>query len=183
MTDQQVTQEQYEQLIDDVSYLQDEAEALKYIIDQVPYAENPPDGMSIYQMLRLIDYAQTDYYRPIVEKVFSENRTVNLSDYIAFEETFEIPEEEKIDIQKALSKIIKHRAGLINIFRKIPLIDWERKVKDEDNRTISLFTFANKMIRTERKILRDIADLVMIYQKEKQSQREIDKKVEQRKST
>lgn len=182
MTDQQVTQEQYEQLIDDASYLQDEAEALKYIIDEVPYSENPPEGMSVYEMLKLIDHAQTDYYRPIIEKVFSENRIVDLSDYISFEETFETPEKEQIDIQKALSKIIKHRAGLISIFRKIPLIDWEREVKDENGRRITLFSFANKMIRTERKILKDIADLVLIYQNEKQAQREINSKVEQRKS-
>lgn len=183
MTDPQVTQEQYEQLIDDASYLQDEAEALKYIIDQVPYSETPPDGLSIYQMLKLIDHAQTNYFRPIIEKIFSENRIVNLSDYVAFEETFEVPEEDDVDIQKALNKIIKHRAGLLNIFQKISLINWEREVKDESNHKISLFTFANKMVRTERRILKEIADLVMIYQNEKQVQREINSKIEQRKIT
>lgn len=182
MSDQQVTQEQYEQLIDDVSYLQDEAEALKYVIDQVPYSENPPEGMSIYQMLKLIDHAQVEYYRPIIEKVFSDNRIVNLSDYVDFEETFELPEKDEVDIQKALNKIIKHRAGLINIFRKIPLIDWERIVKDTNSNEITLFTFANKMVRSERKILKNIADLVMIYQNEKRTQKEIDSKIEQRKS-
>lgn len=183
MTDPQVTQEQYEQLIDDAGYLQDEAEALKYIIDQVPYSETPPDGLSIYHMLKLIDHAQTNYYRPIIEKIFSENRLVNLADYVAFEETFEISAEDDVDIQKALNKIIKHRAGLLNIFGNIPLIDWEREVKDENNNVISLFTFANKMIRTERKILKEIADLVLIYQNEKQTQREINSKIEQRKIT
>lgn len=184
MADQEITQEQLNELISDAEYLLDEAEALKYVIDSVPYAETPPDGMSIYNMLKLIDHAQVNYYRPVTEKVFSENRIVRLSDFEHYKETFEeVTDEDEINIQKTLSKIIKHRAAIINLFKGISLIDWEREVKGERGESLILFDLANKMIRDERKILKEIADLVLIYQNEKQHQREINKKASQRESS
>ncbi len=54
MADREISQEQLDQLIDDASYLQDEAEAMQYVIDTVPYTESPPEGRSIAEMLLLI---------------------------------------------------------------------------------------------------------------------------------
>ncbi|MDX1641551.1 MAG: hypothetical protein R3220_07625 [Balneolaceae bacterium] len=184
MTDQEITQEQFNELLSDAEYLLDEAEALKYVIDAVPYSETPTDGMSIYNMLKLIDHAQVNYYRPITEKVFAENRLVKLSDFEHYQNTFEeITDEDEINIQKTLSKIIKHRAALINVFKSISLIDWERSLRGERGESIILFDFAQKMIRDERKILKEIADLVHIYQNERQHQREINKKASEQKSS
>jgi hypothetical protein len=181
MTDQEVTQEQYDQLVDDIGYLQDEAEALKYVIDQVPYTEKPPDGYSIYSLLKLLDHAQVNYFRPVVESVFAEHRTLNLSDFDHFQDSFSEPGEDEPDINRVLNKIIKHRAALINVFNKIPLIDWERGIKDSNGDIISLYNFAGNMVKSERKILKEIADLVLIYQNEKLARREIDSRSEQRK--
>ena len=44
MTDREISQEDLDRLIDDASYLQDEAEAMQYVIDDVPYAKTPPEG-------------------------------------------------------------------------------------------------------------------------------------------
>ena len=182
MTDQEITQQQLNELISDAEYLLDEAEALKYVIDSVPYTETPPDGMSIYNMLKLIDYAQKNYYRPIIERVFSENRIIKLSEYEHFKDTFEeVTDEDEINIQKTLSKIIKHRAGIINVLQRISLIDWERELRGENGESLLLFDLANKMIRDERRTLKEIADLVLIYQNERQHQREINKKASQHK--
>lgn len=184
MTDQEITQEQFNELLSDAEYLLDEAEALKYVIDSVPYVETPPEGMSIYNMLKLIDHAQVNYYRPITEKVFSENRLIKLSDFEHYKETFkEITDENEINIQKTLNKIIKHRAAIINVFKRISLIDWERELRGEGGEALILFDLANKMVRDERRILKEITDLVLIYQNEKQHQREINKKASQQKST
>lgn len=184
MTDQEITQEQFNELISDAEYLLDEAEALKYVIDSVPYDETPPDGMSIYNMLKLIDHAQVSYYRPITERVFAENRIIKLSDFEHYKDTFEEETDKgEMNIQKTLSKIVKHRAAVINVFKGISLIDWERKLKGERGESLILFDLANKMVRDERKILKEIADLVLIYQNERQHQREIDKKASQRKSS
>lgn len=184
MTDQEITQEQFNELISDAEYLLDEAEALKYVIDSVPYEETPPDGMSIYNMLKLIDHAQVDYYRPITERVFSENRLLKLSDYEHYKDTFEEEtDSDEINIQKTLNKIIKHRAAIINVFKRISLIDWERKLRGERGEDLILFDLANKMIRDERKVLKEIADLVLIYQNERAHQREINKKSSQQKNS
>lgn len=182
MTDREVTQEMLDQLIDDAGYLQDEAEALKYVIEQVPYTEKPPTGLSIYEMLKLLDHAQVNYYRPIIENVFSENRIVNVSTMLPFEESFELPDDDDKNVDKALSKIIKHRAALINVFTNIPIIDWERELKDQNGDHITLYNFASQMVLKERDILKKIADLVLIYQNEKLSRREIETKAEQRNS-
>jgi len=180
MTGQEVTQENFEALIEDAEYLQDEAEALKYVIDVVPFSEVPQDGMSIYQKLCLIDHAQSEYFRPIIEKVFKNPRMLVLSGFDDYRETFETPDPEDSDVQKILNKIIKHRAGLINVFSKIPLIDWERGIKDKNENVISLFDFANRMVKQERAVLKEIADLVLIYQNHKQQNRQINLRTEER---
>lgn len=176
MTNQEVTQEQFERLIEDAAYLQDEAEALKYVIDEAPYTQVPTGGMSILQKLALIDYAQTEYYRPIIENVFSSNRLVNLDKYKDYKEAFTPPDEAESDVQKILNKIVKHRAGLLNTIRNIPLIDWEKLLLDKEGNKITLFTFATSMITNERRELKEIADLILIYQNSKRSQKEAESK-------
>lgn len=180
MIKQEVSQDSFDNLIYDAEYLVDEAEALKYVIDQVPYDEIPPGGMSIYQMLRYIDHAQTNYYRPIIEKVFSENRILRLSEFEHFQNSFEESPEDEPSIEKVLNRIVKHRAALINSMKKISLIDWERKLRGEKGDEMCLIDFAEKMIVHERRMLKKIADLVLIYQNERAHQREIDKKIAQR---
>ncbi|CAN5367875.1 hypothetical protein BH23BAC3_BH23BAC3_12320 [soil metagenome] len=182
LTDQEVTQKQYNTLVEDAQYLADESEALKYIIDEVPYSEVPSGGMSIIQKLALIDHAQNKYYRPLIEKIFTSNRIIHLKNFDHFTETFEVPDDDK-DVQKVLNKIIKHRAGIINLFKKIPLIDWERAVKNKNDKTISLYKFAEGMIKDEREQLKEIADLVLIYQNNKQANRQVNAKARQRHNT
>ncbi|MDZ7714948.1 MAG: hypothetical protein U5J95_01925 [Balneolaceae bacterium] len=168
-----VTQEQLNQLIEDASYLQDEAEALKYVIEEVPYTESPPDDRSIAEKLLIIDHAQLSYYRPILEKGFKNPRPTRLEDFEHFSDTFEVDEEKLEDIQKLLSKIAKHRAGLVNVIKNIPLIDWD-KVIYKDNREITLFDFMQQMVRFDRSMLKEIADQVMVYSQDREAQREIE---------
>lgn len=180
MRDLNISQKDIDNFIDDASYLLDEAEALKYVIDSVPFEETPTGGMSIINMLRLINHAQSDYYRPIIEQVFAENRLIRLSEYQEIDETFEEKDPDDADVQKVLNRIIKHRAALLTILNKITLIDWERELKNENGQRISLYDLAQSMIKKERGLLKNIADLVMIYQNEKAHQREINKKAAER---
>jgi hypothetical protein len=178
----EITKTELDSLLDDASYLEDEAEALKYVIESVPYDETPPDGMSILNKLRLIDHAQLTYYRPIIENVFSENRLQKLAEFDHYRDTFEekSDDDDEADIQKVLSRIIKHRAALLNVFKGITLIDWEKTLRTKSGSEITLIDFTSTMIQEERKILKEIAELVMIYQNERQYQREISKKSAQR---
>lgn len=179
MTDQEITQEDLNKLIEDVSYLQDEAEAMQYVIDNVPYNESPPGGRSIAEMLLLIDHAQLSYYRPILEEVVDNPRPTHLDDYTHFREDFEVDEEKKKDVQKILRKLAKHRVGLVNKIKNISLIDWESTIyRDEEQ--ILLFHFIQEMIRFERGMLKDIADQVMVYNQEKENRREIEHRRSQR---
>lgn len=179
MADREISQEEVNGLIEDASYLQDEAEALQYVIDTIPYAESPPGGQSIAEMLLLIDHAQLSYYRPIIEDACENPRPTHLKNYPDFRETFEADEDKIKDVQKILRKIAKHRAGLVNYINKISLIDWETVVY-EDDKQILLFNFLSSMVRFERGILKDIADQVKAYKNDRQSQRELEKRKSQR---
>ncbi|HET6527606.1 MAG TPA: hypothetical protein VFG39_02535 [Balneolaceae bacterium] len=180
MANREITQEEVKNLIEDASYLQDEAEALRYVIDGVPYDVNPPGSKSIVEMLLLIDHAQLSYYRPILEETIASRRAVHLEDFTHFEKSFEVDEEKKGDIQKVLAKIAKHRAGVVNVIKNITLINWEKEVHSNEEKT-SLLHFMQGMIRFERGILKEIAERVMVYNQDKQTQREIEKRRAQQK--
>ncbi|MEX0608328.1 MAG: hypothetical protein WD016_12555 [Balneolaceae bacterium] len=168
----EIKQSQVDNLIDDVAYLQHETEALKYVIDSVPYGEKPPTGLSIVETLMFVDHAQQTYYREIVEEAFKSVRPINLNAYANPKETFEADEEKAKDIQKVLYKISKHRVALLNLLKNIKLIDWEREIS-KGKSSLTLFDFVSSMVDQERKILKDIAELVLTYQNGKQIQREI----------
>lgn len=169
----EVKQSQIDSLIDDVAYLEHEAEALKYVIDSVPYDQAPPEGRSIAEILMFLDHAQQSYYRKVIEDAFKSVRPINLNTYIDPEETFEKDEELSKDIQKLLYKISKHRVALLNLIKNIQLIDWEREIS-KGRQTISLYDFTSQMVRKERSTLKEIADLVLTYQNSRQVQREIE---------
>lgn len=173
MTDREISQEELDKLIDDVSYLQDEAEAMQYVIDNVPFTKSPPEGKSIAEMLLLIDHAQLSYYRPILEEAVNNPRPTHLENFTHFRDSFEADEEKMKDIQKTLSKIAKHRAGLVNAIKNISLIDWETVIYKNDQQLL-LFDFMQEMIRFERGILKDIADQVKVYKQEEETRREIE---------
>ncbi len=180
MTNQAISHKEVSALCDDISYLQDEAEALKYLIDRVPYDEEPPDGYSIIDLLKLIDYSQHHYYRPVTEKVLSDKRLVKLNEFeepeSGFKEYNSDSENGSSDIQRVLSKIVKHRAAFLNIVDKISLFEWEKTILNKNNKEVTLFEFISEMIRKERGRLKKVADLVLIYQNEKEHQREIEKR-------
>lgn len=179
MSDKEITQEQLDRLIDDASYLQDEAEALKYVIENVPYKEHPPEGRSIAEILLLLDHAQLSYYRPILEEVLKDSRPTDLNDFEHYNDTFEVDEGKLDDIQKVLSKIAKHRAGVVNAIRQVPLIDWEKEVYRGDKELI-LFDFMREMVQLDRAKLKEIADRVLAYTQDARAQRELDQRRSQR---
>lgn len=179
MTDREISQEELNRLVDDASYLQDEAEAMQYVIDGVPYSKTPPEGRSISEMLLLIDHAQLSYYRPIMEKAIDDPRPTHLENFTHYKEDFEKDEEKLEDVHKILKKIAKHRAGLVNAIKNISLIDWETVVY-RNKEPLLLFNFMQEMIRFERGILKDIADQVRIYNQDKKQKRDIDQRRSQR---
>lgn len=176
-------QNEIDDLLDDVSYLQDEAEALTYVIEEVPYDETTPDGDSIAGYLLQIIYSQSDYYRPVIEAVYQENRLIRLTDFAHdFDKYAADQEEDTKQIQKIIRRISKQRASLISFISKFTKPDWMKAVRDEKGRDISLLTFTRRMVTQERALLKKIADLILIYQKEREQQRDIERKASSRKS-
>jgi len=174
MTNQDITQGQVEQLIDDAGFLQDEAEALKYVIDSIPYDQTVPEKRSVKENLMLLDYSQVQYFRRVVEELLKSKNSVRMPNYDEFCKSFE-PDSDK-DVFKILEKISVHRVALINTLKKCSIFDWEKIVFIEGKGKFTLFQFIKGMISRDRKILKEIADLVMVFQNNRQAQRELDKK-------
>lgn len=169
----EIKQSQVDSLLDDIAYLEHEAEALKYVIDSVPYDETPPGGRSIAEILLFLDHSQQNYYRPIIEDSIKNSRPINLNAYEKPEDTFVADKELLSDIQKLLYKISKHRVALINLVKNMSLLEWEREVS-KGKQVLSLYEFATNMVHKERGTLKEIADLVLTYQSSKQMQRELE---------
>lgn len=171
-----ITQEQISNLVNDVSYLGDEAEALSYVIESIPYDKKPASGeRSIVETLLYLDHAQQNYYRPIIEDVLTANRPININAYTEPETSFEVDPEKLKDVQKLLFKIGKHRAALLNLIEKRPVIDWEKEITVGKG-SKSLFTFVSEMVKKERTLLKEMAELILAYQSDQQFQREVEKR-------
>ena len=179
MATRKVSQEELDHLIEDARYLQDEIEALTYVIESVPYREEPPGGKSIAETLILVDHAQTSYYRPIFDRVAEQKGTIDVTDLEYYSDTFSFDITELKDIQKRLRKTVKHRAALINTMKRIPLIDWDQTVLRE-GREQTAFEVAREMVHKERGMLKQVAERVMVLSKDRESQRQIDRKHQER---
>lgn len=168
-----IKQSEINSLIDDVAYLEHETEALKYVIDSVPYNEAPPKGRSIAEILLFLDHSQQSYYRKVVEDAVQNMRPINLNTYPKPNDTFEKNETLTENIQKLLYKLSKHRVAFLNLIKGIQLIDWEREVK-QGRESITLYDFLNQMVRKERSTLKEIAGLVLTYQERKQTEQKVE---------
>jgi len=173
MGSSRITQEQVDTLIEDARYLQDEIEALQYVIEEIPYKKENPSEPSIAELLFKIDHAQKYYYKPMLQKVEkSRDEVIDMRRLDNYEESFEFDVDELEDIQPKLRKIVKHRASLVNAMENIHLIDWEKQINTQ-NTSSSLYQVFKKMVHNERGLLKKIADQVMLISKERQSQRNI----------
>lgn len=154
-----------ELLREDAAYLQDEVEALKYVIHNVPFDEKPGGTESILEMVALIDHAQVTYYRPILE-YFKNRQNIDLSDVKKdFHKSFKLNMQEGVTVETILNKIIKHRAALLNLSLQIPAIVWQKKVLINHEEK-SLFDIFREMVLFEREQLKKVADRVMSLERE-----------------
>lgn len=171
MDNRSVSQEDIENLTEDATYLQDEMEALQYVIEEIPYKEDHPTEQSIAEMLYRIDHAQKYYYKPVLNKVHrTQNSIVDVTRLGNYEESFEFDLEKDLDIQKKLQKIVKHRAALVNAMQRISMIDWKSSIKTRDGE-VQLYTLMKNMVSHERSVLKQIADRVLVHSKEKHDRR------------
>lgn len=141
------------QLLDDASYLQDELEALKFVIESIPYREKPMGEYSILELIALIDYAQERIYRPLFE-LAEQNRPLRPQEKPEF--TFK--QDKVTSVNKFLDSIIGHRVSLMKTINKIHSNEWEEHVVGRD---LILLDLLDNMIDNEREQLRKVAERVM----------------------
>ncbi len=165
------TREHLDEILEDITYLQDETEALRYVIDTVPYDRATPGGVSVIDKLLLLDYLQQDYYRPVFNSAAGRGPgTLKTEPVEKVIDRFKPESESSLDILALLKRISKHRASLVNILEKIPLTEWEQQVVLNGKKE-TLFQFAKNLVYRDRQILREIASMVMDFQKEQETQR------------
>ncbi len=142
-------------LLGDASYLKDELEALKSVIESVPYREKPLDGYSILEMIALIDHHQQNVYRPLFGQA-ADRKPVSRRD---IEEDFTFRQEEVTSIDEFLNSVIRHRTTLLKTLHAIDEDKWP-EIIDEDGRT--LLDLLQSMIDNERNQLRGMAEHVVV---------------------
>lgn len=157
--------ENLEHLREDAAYLQDEIEALKYVIHNVPFDEKPGGTESILEMVALIDHAQVVYYRPVLEQYKSKSDSDLVDIKRNFDQSFKLELKEGDTVETVLNRIIKHRAALLNLASQIPAIQWQKKIIT-DRKKKSLFEIFEEMVHFERQQLKKVADRVMSIERE-----------------
>src|SRR5699024_1760394 len=167
-----ITQEQVDRLIEDVSYMQDEAEALKYVIDFIPYGKQPLEGQSIAEILTFIDSVQKFYYQYYLQKAVEKQPLSRIDRLDQFIETFDVAEKNAEDIQSLLDRLAKHRIKLINTIKNISVFEWSTSVYVGEKK-MTLFEFIQQIVHFDRGQLKKIAGLVRVFGEQKQTERRI----------
>jgi hypothetical protein len=146
-------QNTFQQIIEDLHYLIDELDALKYVVNSVPVYERPGQSLSICEIIRLIDFAQESYYKPIMEKhQFSAGR-------IPFPTLLEIEKgflENRSDITYEQDKGINHYIGKLSKHRVNFLISIKK-----DYQSHVFYHFFESIVTLERELLKQIAERVL----------------------
>ncbi|MCH8556322.1 MAG: hypothetical protein LAT84_00810 [Balneolia bacterium] len=150
--------DQIKSIISDADYLVDEAEALIYVIDNVPVSEKAPGMESIIELIALIDHAQQTYYRPLSEHLFSvPNMDEKPGD---FKSSFKLSDDEAAKPKEILKRISKNRASFIAFISKIPVDDL--RIKGRINgQEMTIARLLEEMVIFERKQLKLVAERVL----------------------
>ena len=141
------------QLLDDASYLEDELEALKFVIESVPYRDKPLGEYSILELIALVDYAQEQIYRPLFE-LAAQNKQLHPKE----KPEFAFKQDKVTSVNKFLDSIIGHRVSLMKTVNNIHSEEWKEPVVGRD---ITLLDLLDNMIDNEREQLRKVAERVM----------------------
>ncbi|MEX2584786.1 MAG: hypothetical protein WD315_00240 [Balneolaceae bacterium] len=165
--------ERVEELVLFASWLKEEAQALKGVIETVPYKDQIPERKSIEEELNMLLFLQRTYYRPIFEEFrssdFSKEIQVPSAEMVL--ETAE-REEGSQPIQNILDQLTEQRTQILHLISQIREDDWGCTVKtgSEDR---SLQEIAEEMVERDLETYQRLADLVKTFQQEAEAKREL----------
>lgn len=152
-------------LIEDLAYIQDELEALKYVITSVPYDERPPGSVSIMDMIGLLKEQQEKYYRTLIEHA-SGKKNINVEEIKPVSDDFQIPED--ISIEDLLNKTIKKRASYVNLLQNLPEDIWNERIGLEGDK-VTIAELIENHISFDRNQLKKVAEHILALDKTRTS--------------
>lgn len=172
MGNKEIAGEQVEKLLEDIAYLRDEAEALRAVIDSVPSNRRPSGKPSIADKLALIDHVQRSYYGSSLQKAVKKESSPEVREREEVDASFSQQEEQTDDVRNILESLVNYRVELVEMLQDLSLHEWS-KVLRRGEQEVSLHRFMREMVRFERDALREISERVMMYNREKQTRREL----------
>lgn len=158
--------------MEDIAYLQDEAEALRAVIDSVPSERRPSGEPSIADKLALIDHVQRSYYGSSLQKAVNEKSPPEVPEREEVDALFSQQEEQPDDVGNILESLVNYRVELVEMLGRLSFREWDSVLK-RGEREVPLHRFMREMVRFERDALREISERVMMYNREKQTRREL----------
>ncbi|MCH8494139.1 MAG: hypothetical protein LAT57_00730 [Balneolales bacterium] len=152
--------QEFEQVLDDVSYLLDELDALKMVVGSVPVFERPGGELSIAEHFKLANHLQNEIHinsiRPILDESYSELKRVEFSELkSSFEKKrLQAATEESEGIDIVIESL---RSG-----RKKLLDGLTSSINELSAQQITeLITSLNYLVEKERGILKLIAEHIL----------------------
>jgi hypothetical protein len=140
--------------LNDLQYLVDELEALKYLIDVVPVYERPGDELSVCEHVRLIQFTQESLLKNLDRMAYSFPDFESLvRDYKR--QRSDIQSEQKKGVQHYINKLIQARAGLLNDI-----------AIDKFSINDTSIEYLSHMIKIERYIFKEMAEKVLAINKD-----------------
>jgi hypothetical protein len=163
------------ELIEQATYLQDEAQALAYVIDDIPYDEQAAGGRSIRDWLILIDANQMQRFKPLTDAVTKgSNKPLNLKELSEEQLVDRYDAEDKVlPIHELLQKIAKHRGSILAGLERMSGYDLDRDVSVRGGKQQQLLTCIEQLIEQEREMLKQIASIVKDLQTESDRNRSL----------
>ncbi len=142
-------------LIEDIAYLAHELEALKGVIEAVPYQERPPGTVSILDMIARLREQQEAYYQPLIERTLTGASTADLK---PVDESYT---EENQDAEQVLNSVIEKRNSYTAYLKSISSEQWNNSTDS----TGSVIDIVKDHILFDRSLMKEIAEIVLTLDK------------------
>lgn len=165
-----ITDSDLERLKSNIEYLAFEVEALKGVIEEIPYSEKPLESSSALDILYTISVRQ-DCYLQLVESVLNGKEAVLISK-VKDQEHLSFVNEKDSEVNDLISSIKKKREELYLLIKDKDASFFKVEVR-KSTTELNLFELFQKMIAQERKNLKEIGEIALTYQTDLHFQRQL----------
>lgn len=167
-----IEKKRIDSLINDIEYLKYEAQSLNKVIESVPYSEKPLDGASIVEIFLSIDSIQCKVL-DILNRLTDEGTDITIRpDELYQRIELDTQKLEEIKFSDVILEIEDNRLQLCSKIEKQTSHFFEVEL-NLDSGKISMFNLLSTMVKKERALLKEVADLVLTFQTDKHFQRKV----------